>query len=92
MTQMMKTDVLFSSPTIRFSRSQKEAILAWGEAMGARNVPTLYGIEKFQAEALESVGDLTEKVCAGSGNVFYMNTIYHALAKVCLIISYLCSR
>lgn len=80
---MMKTDILFSSPTIRFSRSQKEAILAWGKEMGARDVPSLYGLDKFQDAALRSIGDPTEKVLASSGNVFYMNSIYQALARVC---------
>ncbi|OJT07070.1 hypothetical protein TRAPUB_2102 [Trametes pubescens] len=78
---MLKTDILFSSPTIRFSRSQKEAILAWGKEMGAREVPSLYGLDKFQLDALESVGDPTEKIHASSGNVFYMNSIYQALAR-----------
>ncbi|KAL1938673.1 hypothetical protein VTO73DRAFT_11488 [Trametes versicolor] len=79
---MMKTDILFSSPTIRFSRSQKEAILAWGKQMGATEVvPSLYGLDKFQDDALESVGDPTEKVQAPSGNVFYMNSIPQALAR-----------
>ncbi|KAH9885842.1 hypothetical protein C8Q73DRAFT_659328 [Cubamyces lactineus] len=78
---MMRTDILFSSPTIRFSCSQKEAILAWGNNMGARDVPTLYGLDKFQADALECVGDPTEKVRAASGNVFYMNSILEALAR-----------
>ncbi|KAI0828596.1 hypothetical protein BC628DRAFT_1428616 [Trametes gibbosa] len=78
---MMRTDFLFSSPTIRFSRAQKEAVLAWAKEMGAKEVPSLYGLEKFQADALESIGDPTEKVQASSGNVFYMNSIYEALAR-----------
>ncbi|KAI9000497.1 hypothetical protein BD414DRAFT_404535 [Trametes punicea] len=78
---MMKTDILFSSANIRFSRGQKEAILVWGRDMGARDVPSLYGLDKFQKEALCAVGDPTEKVRAASGNVFYMNSIHQALAK-----------
>ncbi|KAH9899976.1 hypothetical protein C8Q73DRAFT_754715 [Cubamyces lactineus] len=77
---VMKTDILFSSPMIRFSRSQKEAILAWGRDMGAKDVPSLYGLENFQTSALHAVGDPTEKVEASSGNIFYMNSIYQALA------------
>ncbi|KAI0829952.1 hypothetical protein BC628DRAFT_1314715 [Trametes gibbosa] len=78
---MMRTDFLFSSPTIRFSRAQKEAVLAWAKEMGAKDVPSLYSLEKFQSDALESIGDPTEKVVASSGNVFYMNSIYQALAR-----------
>ncbi|TBU36023.1 hypothetical protein BD309DRAFT_85074, partial [Dichomitus squalens] len=58
---MMKTDILFSSPDLRVSRSQKEAILGWGRALGAQDVPSLYKVEKFQAEALEAYGNPTER-------------------------------
>ncbi|KAH9831855.1 uncharacterized protein C8Q71DRAFT_714938 [Rhodofomes roseus] len=78
---MMKTDVLFSSPRLRFSRAQQEAILAWGKDLGARDVPSLYGVEKFQREALESLGNPTVKVTATSGNVYYRNTIRDTIAK-----------
>lgn len=79
----MKTDILFSSAQMRFSRSQQEAILAWGRDLGAKDVPSLYGLDKFQNEALEAVGNPTVKVKASSGNVFYQNSILHALAQVC---------
>ncbi|OBZ73364.1 hypothetical protein A0H81_07153 [Grifola frondosa] len=36
---MMKTDILFSSPRLRFSRAQQEAILAWGKDLGAKRYP-----------------------------------------------------
>ncbi|KAI0750509.1 hypothetical protein C8Q74DRAFT_1211986 [Fomes fomentarius] len=78
---MMKTDILFSSPSIRFSRLQKESILAWGKDLGARDVPSLYKLEKFQDEALEAVGDPIVKIQAASGNIFYMNSVRHALAR-----------
>lgn len=78
----MKTDILFSSPSIRFSRLQKESILAWGKDLGARDVPSLYKLEKFQGEALEAVGDPTVKIQAALGNIFYMNSVRHALARV----------
>ncbi|TFY58531.1 hypothetical protein EVJ58_g6361 [Rhodofomes roseus] len=73
--------VLFSSPRLRFSRAQQEAILAWGKDLGARDVPSLYGVEKFQREALESLGNPTVKVTATSGNVYYRNTIRDTIAK-----------
>ncbi|KAH9946546.1 hypothetical protein B0H21DRAFT_808883 [Amylocystis lapponica] len=78
---MMKTDILFSSPRLRFSRAQQEAILAWGKDLGARDVPSHYRIEKFQKEALEAVGNPTVKVTAASGNVFYVNTVTQAMVK-----------
>ncbi|EPS97810.1 hypothetical protein FOMPIDRAFT_1031788 [Fomitopsis schrenkii] len=78
---MMKTDILFSSPRLRFSREQQEAVLAWGRELGARDVPTLYSIEKFQSAALKSIGDPTRRVQADSGNVFYINSLVQAMAR-----------
>lgn len=78
----MKTDILFSSPRLRFSREQQEAVLAWGRELGARDVPTLYSIEKFQSAALKSIGDPTRRVQADSGNVFYINSLVQAMARV----------
>ncbi|KII92048.1 hypothetical protein PLICRDRAFT_458960 [Plicaturopsis crispa FD-325 SS-3] len=67
---MMKTDILFSSPRLRFSRAQQEAVLSWAKELGA-DVPSLYALERFQKEALKAVGDPTEKVTTASGNVLY---------------------
>ncbi|KAI0689246.1 hypothetical protein C8T65DRAFT_731047 [Cerioporus squamosus] len=78
---MMRTDILFSSPHLKFSRAQQEAILAWGKAMGGRDIPSLYRLDKFQREALEAVGNPTVKVGTASGNVFYMNSIREILRK-----------
>ncbi|KDQ51513.1 hypothetical protein JAAARDRAFT_140020 [Jaapia argillacea MUCL 33604] len=78
---MMKTDILFSSPCLRFSQAQQEAVLAWGKELGARNVPSLYKVDKFQKEALESLGDPMVKIQASSGNVFFMNSACEAIAR-----------
>ncbi|TBU51622.1 hypothetical protein BD310DRAFT_953181 [Dichomitus squalens] len=78
---MMKTDILFSSPELCFSRSQKEAILAWGRALGAQDVPSLYKVEKFQSEALEAYGNPTKRIQTSSGHVFYQNSIHDHIAK-----------
>ncbi|OBZ79989.1 hypothetical protein A0H81_00442 [Grifola frondosa] len=78
---MMKTDILFSSSRLRFSRAQQEAVLAWGKDLGAKEVPSLYALNKFQQNALDAVGDPTVKVRAVSGNVFYMNSVCRAIAK-----------
>ena len=83
---MMKTDILFSSPEMRFSRAQQEAVLAWGRDLGARQVPTLYGLEKFQREAQEAVGNPTVRVKATSGNIFYRNSILQTIARVALVV------
>ncbi|KAI0363005.1 hypothetical protein BV20DRAFT_984071 [Pilatotrama ljubarskyi] len=78
---MMKTDILFSSPELRFSRTQQEAILAWGTDLGARNVPSLYKLDKYQKEALDACGNLTTRVQSSSENIFYHNAIGHAITK-----------
>ena len=78
----MKTDILFSSPRLRFSRAQQEAVLSWGKDLGASNGPSLYALEMFQSEALEAVGNPTEKISAASGNVWYKNSIRTALKMV----------
>ncbi|KAH9927295.1 uncharacterized protein B0H18DRAFT_907557, partial [Fomitopsis serialis] len=78
---MMKTDILFSSPRLRFSREQQEAILAWGRGLGAKDVPSLYAVEKFQKAALDTVGDPTVKVRAESGNLLYMNSLLNAMSR-----------
>ncbi len=80
--QMMKTDILFSSPRLRFSRAQQEAVLDWGKALGARDVPSLYALGKFQEESKKALGDPTTKVTTASGNVLYMNDPVSLLAKV----------
>ena len=80
---MMKTDILFSSPRLRFSRAQQEAILAWGKELGARDVPSLYTLRKFQEEALSAMGDPTVRVETGSGNILYMNDPIKMLERVC---------
>lgn len=79
---MMHTDILFNSPHLRFSREQKLAVLAWGTALGASNVPSLYAIERFQQLAREAIGDPTEKVVSAAGHVFYMNNPVKLIAKV----------
>ncbi|PSR78377.1 hypothetical protein PHLCEN_2v7420 [Hermanssonia centrifuga] len=79
---MMKTDILLSSPRLRFSRAQREAVLAWGRDLGAKNVPSLYALEKFQAVSLQAVGNPTVKIEAASGNILYMNDPAELLKKL----------
>lgn len=78
----MHTDILFNSPRLRFSREQKLAILGWGKALGASNVPSLYAIERFQKQAREALDNPTEKVVSAAGHVFYINNPVKLIAKV----------
>ena len=76
------THTLFSSATLRFSEPQKRAILQWAKSMNAPNVPTSYAISKISERIQSLVGDPTRKVVSSSGNVFYINDIAKAIAKV----------
>ncbi|OAX30721.1 hypothetical protein K503DRAFT_704902, partial [Rhizopogon vinicolor AM-OR11-026] len=72
---------LCRSPRLRFSDAQKRAVITWAKALGAPNVPTLYGLKKCHNRICDQVGNPTEKVKANSGNIFYLNSIAKAIAK-----------
>ncbi|KAG2112493.1 hypothetical protein BD769DRAFT_1364493, partial [Suillus cothurnatus] len=75
------TALLFSSPRLLFSEAQKKAILSWAKELGARDVPSLYALNRSQETIQKLVGDPTEKVTARSGNIFYFNDVGKAVAK-----------
>ncbi|KAG1761023.1 hypothetical protein EDD22DRAFT_848083 [Suillus occidentalis] len=75
------TALLFSSPRLPFSEAQKKAILSWAKELGARDVPSLYALNRSQETIQKLVGDPTEKVTARSGNIFYFNDVGKAVAK-----------
>ncbi|KAI0345233.1 hypothetical protein BDW22DRAFT_1470253, partial [Trametopsis cervina] len=79
--QMFITDLLFSSPRLRFSQAQKKAVLAWAKALHAKDVPSLYALTKGQESVKKLVGNPTQKFTSKSGNIFYINDIGHAIAK-----------
>ncbi|KAG0693799.1 hypothetical protein DFH29DRAFT_774696, partial [Suillus ampliporus] len=74
------TALLFSSPRLPFSDTQKKAVLNWAKELGARDVPSLYATKKCQTFVEDLVGQPTEKVAARSGNTFYINNIVKAIA------------
>ena len=51
-----------------------------------KNVPSLYSIKKWQEKIEKNVGHPIEKITSLAGNVFYMNDIGKAIAKVCEMI------
>lgn len=81
---MFYTDVLFSSPWLRFSEQQKLAVLDWAKRMGARDVPSLHQLEKARELVDDHLGNPTMRINSTAGNVFYMNDIGAAIAKVFL--------
>ena len=79
---MFMTSLLFSSPRLRFSHAQKQAVLNWAREMGAENVPSLWALELWQKKIEERVGHPTEKVTSRLGNIFHINDVGKAIAKV----------
>ncbi|KAJ7937734.1 hypothetical protein B0H13DRAFT_1588434 [Mycena leptocephala] len=65
---MFLTDVLFSSPRLRFSRAQQQTVLSWAKELGA-NVPMYSTFRKTQATLLEEIGDPTVRQESGRGTV-----------------------
>jgi len=79
---MFITNLLFSSPRLRFSHAQKQAVLNWAREMGANDVPSLWALSLWQKKIAERVGHPTEKVTSMLGNTFHINDIGKAIAKV----------
>ncbi|KAF8214703.1 hypothetical protein K438DRAFT_2138088 [Mycena galopus ATCC 62051] len=77
---MFLTDVLFSSPRLRFSRAQQQAVLSWAKELGAK-VPAYNGFRKTQAALNTEVGDPTVRQESGRGTVWYMNEIGQSIKK-----------
>ncbi|KAJ7674194.1 hypothetical protein B0H17DRAFT_946770, partial [Mycena rosella] len=73
-------DVLFSSPHLRFSRAQQQAVLSWARDLGA-NVPSYNKFRKTQDTLLEETGDPTLQQESSRGNVWYLNEISDSLKK-----------
>ncbi|KAF8656148.1 hypothetical protein AX14_008084, partial [Amanita brunnescens Koide BX004] len=79
--QYFLTDLLFSSPRLRFSVAQKMAVLSWARQLGAQGVPTLRGLQKAQEYVRNLLGNPTKEVTAYSGNIFHINDVGAAIAK-----------
>ncbi|KIO17254.1 hypothetical protein M407DRAFT_33083 [Tulasnella calospora MUT 4182] len=77
---MALTDLLFSSPRLRFSEAQKKAVLTWARELGAKEVPTLRALKKAQDAVLSDIGSPTRQCVSTNGNVFYVNDVAKAIA------------
>ena len=78
---MFLTDMLFSSPRLRFSRTQQQAILSWARELGAR-VPSYDGLHKCQQKLKTELGNPTQRQESTQGHVWYINEIGDSIAKV----------
>ncbi|KAJ6578993.1 hypothetical protein B0H10DRAFT_2443555 [Mycena sp. CBHHK59/15] len=74
------TDVLFSSPRLRFSRAQQKAVLSWARDLGA-TVPSYNKFRQTQDMLLAEVGNPTKRQASGRGNVWYLNEIGDSIKK-----------
>ncbi|KAJ6584296.1 hypothetical protein B0H10DRAFT_1832890, partial [Mycena sp. CBHHK59/15] len=74
------TDVLFSSPRLRFSRAQQKAVLSWARDLGA-TVPSYNKFRQTQDMLLAEVGNPTKRQVSGRGNVWYLNEIGDSIKK-----------
>ncbi|KAH9028757.1 hypothetical protein EDB85DRAFT_1867621, partial [Lactarius pseudohatsudake] len=79
--ELYLTDMLFSSPRLRFSEQQKKAVLSWASQLGARNVPSLYALSQCQEHIKDIVGNSVTAVTSGAGNNLYMQDIPHMIAE-----------
>ncbi|KAG9088370.1 hypothetical protein FRC07_012597, partial [Ceratobasidium sp. 392] len=75
------TDLLFNSPRMHFSCSQKSGILRYAKALGAKGVPSLDAVEKWQCRLRATVGTPPKRSVSTEGNIFYVNEIGPGLAK-----------
>jgi len=73
---------LFNSARLPFSDAQKKAVLSWAKELGARDIPSLRTIKQSNERICKLVGNPMCKVTSASGNIFYINDIGHAIAKV----------
>ncbi|KAJ6568205.1 hypothetical protein B0H10DRAFT_1964985 [Mycena sp. CBHHK59/15] len=80
---MFLTDVLFSSPQLRFSRAQQQAVLSWAKDLGA-NVPAYSTFRKTQVALQAEVGDPTDMAnpFTREGMVFYPEDAGNKRAEV----------
>jgi len=89
---MFTIHLLFTSARLRFSEPQKCAILSWATELGAPNVPLLDALKRCQKDVEEVVGHPTAKVISPSGNIFYINDVGKAIAKVIAIQVAICMQ
>ncbi|KAI9430280.1 hypothetical protein H4582DRAFT_1798913, partial [Lactarius indigo] len=76
------TDMLFSSPRLRFSEQQKKAVLSWASQLGMQNVPSLYVLSQCQEHIKDIVRNSVTAVTSSTGNNLYMQDIPHMIAEV----------
>jgi hypothetical protein len=73
--------VLFSLPHLRFSHAQQKAVLSWAKELGAQ-VLGYTRFRKWQATLQKETGHPTTRQESRRGNVWYLNEVSDAIAKV----------
>ncbi|KAG2051892.1 hypothetical protein BDR06DRAFT_888953, partial [Suillus hirtellus] len=60
----------------------KKAVLSWAKDLSAHDVPSLRAIKQLNEYICKLIGNPMHKVMSASNNIFYINDIGHAIAKV----------
>lgn len=77
---MFLTDLLFSSPRLKFLQAQQKAVLSWAKQLGATS-PEHTKFRATQDGILNELGDPTTRQQSGHGNVWYINEIGNSIVK-----------
>ena len=83
--KLFLTDLLFSSPRLRFSVPQKKAVLEWASLLGAQDVPTFYALSQSQEYIKGLIGNSVTAVTTGTGHKIFMQDIPYMIVKVRLV-------
>lgn len=79
--QLFLTDLLFSSPRLRFSLQQKRAVLEWASQLGTPGVPTFHALSQSQDYIKGLVGDSVTAATTGMGHKIFIQDIPYMIAK-----------
>jgi len=79
--QTFLTDNLFNLPWLRFSQAQQKAMLTWARELGA-SVPNYNQYCRVHASICERVRKPPQRQATGDRNIWYLNEIGDAIAKV----------
>ena len=83
---MFLTDILFDSSHLRFSVKQKKAVLEWVSDLSTKEVPMLHANKTVQKRLNKTLGNPSKEKLSRRGNVYFINNIGTAIAKVLIFI------
>ncbi|GJJ08097.1 hypothetical protein Clacol_002305 [Clathrus columnatus] len=75
-------NLLFNSPHLHFSTAEKKAILKYTADLGETDVPTLTTFKALRSKLADQLGRPTVEKVTRAGDIYFLNNIQSALAKV----------